>query len=353
MGKTRVAAAIARALIGRGPAGRRAQAGGDRGDAARRGWRCDDAERLIEAIGGGCRVDRGRARSSSRSRWPRPSRARRAGPPLDTASVERAVADALDLVGRAGRGDGRRGGRRPALPARRGDDRGRPRRRARLPARGRRPARARDAEPHAPDGRGRAVAALRVAGVVLNGAEPTADPVAEATNADELARRLGRVPILAELCRRRPQACRRRVASWMDLTGIIGRPAAARPARRPDSRSPAMSSSDGTIPSDGDRPTPRPAPSGIPRRPAADGPDARPGAAVPPSEQMQRRVDAGPRPPRPSTPTPPTCAPDPILRRPPARRRRSPDRSVRHGRKPASRPPSAGSVDPIARSARR
>ncbi len=41
--------------------------------------------------------------------------------------------------------------------------------------------------------------ALRVAGVILNGSEPTADPVAEATNPAELARRLGRVPILAEL----------------------------------------------------------------------------------------------------------------------------------------------------------
>ena len=40
---------------------------------------------------------------------------------------------------------------------------------------------------------------LRVAGVVLNGAEPTADPIAEATNPPELARRLGPVPILAEL----------------------------------------------------------------------------------------------------------------------------------------------------------
>jgi dethiobiotin synthetase len=40
---------------------------------------------------------------------------------------------------------------------------------------------------------------LRVAGVVLNGAEPTADPVAEATNPAELARRLGPVPVRAEI----------------------------------------------------------------------------------------------------------------------------------------------------------
>lgn len=40
---------------------------------------------------------------------------------------------------------------------------------------------------------------LRVAGVVLNGATPTADPIAEATNADELARRLDGVAILADV----------------------------------------------------------------------------------------------------------------------------------------------------------
>jgi dethiobiotin synthetase len=40
--------------------------------------------------------------------------------------------------------------------------------------------------------------ALRVAGVVLNGARPTIDSLAEATNAAELSRRLVGVPILAE-----------------------------------------------------------------------------------------------------------------------------------------------------------
>ena len=39
---------------------------------------------------------------------------------------------------------------------------------------------------------------LRIAGVVLNGARPTVDPIAEATNAEELARRLGGVAILAD-----------------------------------------------------------------------------------------------------------------------------------------------------------
>jgi dethiobiotin synthetase len=39
---------------------------------------------------------------------------------------------------------------------------------------------------------------LRIAGVILNGARPTTDPIAEATNAEELAARLGEVAILAE-----------------------------------------------------------------------------------------------------------------------------------------------------------
>ncbi len=40
---------------------------------------------------------------------------------------------------------------------------------------------------------------LRVAGVILNGAGPTSDPLAEATNAEELARRLKGCAVLAEL----------------------------------------------------------------------------------------------------------------------------------------------------------
>ncbi len=40
---------------------------------------------------------------------------------------------------------------------------------------------------------------LRIAGIVLNGSEPTIDPRAEATNPLELARRLEGVPILAEV----------------------------------------------------------------------------------------------------------------------------------------------------------
>ncbi|MEW4569741.1 dethiobiotin synthase [Tautonia sp. JC769] len=40
---------------------------------------------------------------------------------------------------------------------------------------------------------------LRVAGVVLNGSEPTVDPMAESTNPIELSRWLGEIPLLLEL----------------------------------------------------------------------------------------------------------------------------------------------------------
>jgi dethiobiotin synthetase len=43
--------------------------------------------------------------------------------------------------------------------------------------------------------------ALRIAGVVLNASDATTDPIAEATNAAELARRLGGVGLLAETAR--------------------------------------------------------------------------------------------------------------------------------------------------------
>ena len=62
---------------------------------------------------------------------------------------------------------------------------------------------------------------LRIAGVVLNGALPTSDPVAEATNAEELALRLGGIAVLADWehgdasnhARVAPEA-----GGWYDLT---------------------------------------------------------------------------------------------------------------------------------------
>lgn len=66
---------------------------------------------------------------------------------------------------------------------------------------------------------------IRVAGVVLNGARPTSDPLAEATNAPELARRLGGVAILADwehgaaIAEVAPEA-----ADWYDLAKRPRRP---------------------------------------------------------------------------------------------------------------------------------
>ncbi|WP_169972760.1 dethiobiotin synthase [Tautonia rosea] len=51
---------------------------------------------------------------------------------------------------------------------------------------------------------------LRVAGVVLNGSEPTADPLVEETNPIELSKWLGEVPLLAEL------------PHGSDLTALLG-----------------------------------------------------------------------------------------------------------------------------------
>ncbi len=62
---------------------------------------------------------------------------------------------------------------------------------------------------------------LRVAGVVLNGARPPVDPAVEATNAAELARRLGGVALLADWEHRAPGAGPATVApeagGWYDL----------------------------------------------------------------------------------------------------------------------------------------
>ncbi len=63
---------------------------------------------------------------------------------------------------------------------------------------------------------------LRVAGVVLNGSTPTTDPIAEATNAGELARRLGPVAILADWPyqeARDPAAVAPEALAWYDRIG--------------------------------------------------------------------------------------------------------------------------------------
>jgi dethiobiotin synthetase len=198
VGKTFVAAAIARSLIAAGrevgvlkPVATGAERVGE-------GWRCADAEALIEAIGGGVPLDRVAPLRFEEPLAPSVA-ARRLGSPLDRARVLSVVGDALawwagraevmvvegvggllcplaegttvadlavaldyPLVIVARRGLGTLNHTLLTVEA------------ARL--------------------RG-----LRVAGVVLNGAGPALDPLAEATNADELARRLEGVALLAEI----------------------------------------------------------------------------------------------------------------------------------------------------------
>ena len=60
---------------------------------------------------------------------------------------------------------------------------------------------------------------LRLAGVVLNGSEPTADPVAERTNPAELSRWLGEVPLLTDLPFSPDQATLRAGMSELDWYG--------------------------------------------------------------------------------------------------------------------------------------
>jgi dethiobiotin synthetase len=77
--------------------------------------------------------------------------------------------------------------------------------------------------------------ALRVAGLVLNGARPTTEPLAEATNAAELSRRLDGVAILAEWEHRAddaPTAVAPEAGGWYDLARP---PRLSSGGRRPES----------------------------------------------------------------------------------------------------------------------
>lgn len=102
VGKTRVAAAVARALVreGRRVGVLKLVASG----ATRVGesWRCDDAERLIDAVGGGLAVERVAPILFEEPLAPCVA-ARRAGAPLRQADIERATTEALDWW--AGRAD--------------------------------------------------------------------------------------------------------------------------------------------------------------------------------------------------------------------------------------------------------
>jgi dethiobiotin synthetase len=198
VGKTFVAAAIARSLSERGrrvgvlkPVATGATRLGDR-------WHSEDAELLMEAIGGG--VPRERVAPIVYEEPLAPSvAARRIGVPLDQAEVEQGVREALEwwrsraeimvvegiggllcplaegttvadlavsldyplvIVARRGLGTLNHTLLTVEAARRRG---------------------------------------LRIAGIILNGAHPPADPIAESTNAEELARRLDGITVLAEL----------------------------------------------------------------------------------------------------------------------------------------------------------
>lgn len=198
VGKTCVAAAIARGLAAEGrrvgvlkPVATGAERRGD-------GWRIEDAERLIEAVGGGVEQARVTPLAFEEPLAP-PVAARRAGDPLQPGRVLEAVAGALDWW--AGRAEvmvveGVGGLLCPlaegmtvadlavaldyplVVVARRGLG---TLNHTLLTV---------EAARH----RG-----LRLAGIILNGSGPTADPVAEATNPDELSRRLDDVSLLADL----------------------------------------------------------------------------------------------------------------------------------------------------------
>ncbi len=60
---------------------------------------------------------------------------------------------------------------------------------------------------------------LRVAGVILNGAEPTRDPLAEQTNAEELTHWLGTVPLLADCPHGRHDLMRSEDIDWKAIAG--------------------------------------------------------------------------------------------------------------------------------------
>ena len=199
VGKTRLAAAIARTLTGQG---RRvgvlkpvATGAAPEGNLGRRG----DAEALIEAVGGGA-VPRDRVCPIVFDEpLAPPVAARRSGSPLEPARVERAVsealawwadrADAMIVEGIGGLLCPLAEGTTVAdlavsldyplvIVARRGLG---TLNHTLLTV---------EAARHR---------ALRIAGVVLNAAEPATHSLAEATNADELARRLDLVPLLAEI----------------------------------------------------------------------------------------------------------------------------------------------------------
>jgi dethiobiotin synthetase len=229
VGKTRVAAAIARSMVEGGrrvgvlkPVATGATRVGD-------SWNCEDAEALIEAIGGGVGSEQVCPIRFEEPLAP-PVAARRLGIPLDLGAVLDATRAALDWW--AGRADvavveGVGGLLCPiaegatvadlavaldfplVIVARRGLG---------------------TLNHTLLTVEAALLRGLRIAGVVLNGDRPTADPIAEATNADELARRLDGVAVLADVPHSADLS-----GLWDSLRGIdwYGRAAPTRATRRP------------------------------------------------------------------------------------------------------------------------
>ncbi len=200
VGKTRVASAIARAMTrsGRRVGVLKPVATGAARDAGGGGWIVEDASRLIEAIGGGCATADACPIAFAEPLAP-PVAARRAGVPLLAAAVERAAYASIDRWAAAGAEvmvvEGVGGLLCPIAEGATVADLA-----VRLDyplvivaRRGLGTLNHTLLTVEAALGR-----SLRVAGVILNGAEPTTDPVAEATNPGELARRLGTVPLLGD-----------------------------------------------------------------------------------------------------------------------------------------------------------
>jgi dethiobiotin synthetase len=200
VGKTRIAAMIARAMVGSGRVVGVLKPVATGASLSDEGWQSDDADALIAAIGGGLGTSDVCPIAFAEPLAP-PVAARRVGMPLMMSEVERTTIAAIDAW-QANRGaevmvvEGVGGLLCPlaegttvadlairldyplVIVARRGLG----------------------TLNHTLLTVEAALArSLRVAGVVLNGAEPTRDALAEATNPTELARRLGPIPILADL----------------------------------------------------------------------------------------------------------------------------------------------------------
>ena len=219
VGKTFVAAAIARSLVVTGrkvgvlkPVATGATREGD-------GWRSGDAEALIEAIGGGVGLDRVAPILYEEPLAP-PVAARRSGRPLAGDEVIRAVGEALAWWGDRAEVVVVEGVGGLLCPLAEGMTVADLAVALDFPAvivarRGLGTINHTLLTVEAARSRG-----LRVAGVVLNGSGPAADPVAEATNRDELARRLDGVAVLADIRHEEDPSATMDVLDWYERAAV-------------------------------------------------------------------------------------------------------------------------------------